>query len=255
MTTLQRVIKYIAMGFAIFLTVVIVSSILTSLLFVLNLFDGNKKTTNTINTFENVLISEIKYLEIDINAGLLIIKSGEDLSLESTTSDDSKIEVTDDGTLYIKQSSFSFNGIFKSKNSDNTFILTLPKDFLFEEANIELGAGKIDVSGFTTSSLDIDLGVGEIIIEDIDTDECIVNLGIGSIKFDAIINELAKFDNGIGDIRVVLPLLETDYNYNANTGIGSTKLNNSSISTTNNASNIDITASCGIGSIDIYTDN
>ena len=80
MTTFQKVIKYLAMAFAIFLTVSIIGGLL-SMFGLFGGFFGGDAVTEDIKTYS--VSSDIQSLEVKINAADFTIKQGESFSVES----------------------------------------------------------------------------------------------------------------------------------------------------------------------------
>ena len=80
MTNFQKTVKYIAMAFAIFLTVSIIGGIL-SMFGLFGGFFGGDAVTEDIKTYS--VSSEIQSLEVKINAADFTIKQGESFSVES----------------------------------------------------------------------------------------------------------------------------------------------------------------------------
>ena len=133
MTTFQKTVKYIAMAFAIFLTVSIIGGILSMFGLFGGFFSGDA-VTEDVKTYS--VSSEIQSLEVKINAADFTIKQGESFSVESNLK---HLTVEDNnGILTIK----------KTKKFANTYtgaVLTLyiPADTVFEKANIITGAGML----------------------------------------------------------------------------------------------------------------
>ena len=80
MTTFQKVIKYLAMAFAIFLTVSIIGGLL-SMFGLFGGFLGGDAVTEDIKTY--AVSSDIQSLDVKINAADFTIKPGENFSVES----------------------------------------------------------------------------------------------------------------------------------------------------------------------------
>ena len=85
MTTLQKVIKYLALAFAIFLTVSIVGGILSAVGLLGSLFsDDDAEWGDVIGETKTYTVSsEISDLNIQINAADFYIKEGNSFSVES----------------------------------------------------------------------------------------------------------------------------------------------------------------------------
>ena len=78
MTTFQKVIKYLAVAFAIFLIVAIIGGILGAIGLFGGFFTGDA-VTEDMQTYS--ISTEIRELDIEINAADLYIKEGESFSV------------------------------------------------------------------------------------------------------------------------------------------------------------------------------
>ena len=155
MTTAQKVIKYLAMAFAIFLTV----SIIGGLLSLFGLFGGffsDDAVTEDIKTYS--VSADIKSLEIKINAADFTIKQGESFSVESNLK---HLTVEDkNGVLTIKETK-------KYSKTYTGAVLTLyvPADTVFDRADIITGAGRFTVDQLSARTMKFELGAGEVTID------------------------------------------------------------------------------------------
>ena len=155
MTTAQKVIKYLAMAFAIFLTVSIIGGLLSSFGF----FDGffsDDAVTEDIKTYS--VSADIKSLEIKINAADFTIKQGESFTVESNLK-----HLTDEdknGVLTIEETK-------KYSKTYTGAVLTLyvPAGTVFDRADITTGAGRFTVDQLSAGTMKFELGAGEVTID------------------------------------------------------------------------------------------
>ena len=226
MNTTQRVIKYFALGFAIFLIVTILSSIIFGVLGVATagklISDNSSVSTKCENEKELCL-------EISLAISNLEIKKGDRLSVETKNE---KVEVTqDDYKLVITERG---RHLFERYN-DREVIVYIPEGTKFEKAGISGGAGSI-------------------YIEDLNAKELEMALGLGGTKIDALETENAKISTGIGEVSVGLKSEAKDYEIKAEKGIGDITLNGKNISDgTNGTGDKKVKISGGIGAIKITT--
>lgn len=85
MTTAQKVIKYLAIAFAIFLIINIISAILWGLFgftFIFGLHNTDNDTIREQSVITNYEYKDIDTLDIDIDFSSLIIKTGEEFKVE-----------------------------------------------------------------------------------------------------------------------------------------------------------------------------
>ena len=240
MTTAQKVIKNLALAFAILLIVSIISGILSAL-YALSGVLGLQKEDEIIKdemskiNFEN---SEVATLDIDVAFTNLIIKKGDLLLAETNNKNINCIQ--NNQNLQIKENQHS---LF-SKNDTGDLVIYIPEDLEFKKVKINSGAGKIQIENINAEKLYLELGAGETIIEKLNvTDDCKIESGAGKVSIlSGNINEL-NLDMGVGKFEVTSALTG---NSKINAGIGNLELN-----IQGNKENYTIKANKGIGSIKI----
>ena len=103
MSTFQKVIKYLALAFALFLVVSIFTGIFSAVYSIGNIFDEDKDTSMTEMSGKKVEAKDTKALMINLGAANLEIRTGEQLKAETNNSD---ITIKQDGdVIQIKQKS------------------------------------------------------------------------------------------------------------------------------------------------------
>lgn len=225
----QKIIKYLAIAFAIFLSINIIGGIITAIFFGLSIFDINFKIQNNKNTSiianEEMVISQnydnIENLKIEIGYSKLEIKQGTELKVEANTNNE-RIEAKRTGnTLSIKEDS-AWN-IFND-NIDSHIIITVPENYYFEKVKIEAGSGEINISNIQTKEFDLEVGAGNITISNILVEnKTDIDGGAGKVVIkDSILNTL-DLDVGVGEFQILnTKLLE---NSDIDAGIGKLEIN------------------------------
>lgn len=282
MSSFQKTIKYVAIAFAIFLAVAIISGIGNAVFAVVSAITGGvgDKKNNTIDfqqSFQNV-----QSLNIDNSTGKLIIKTGETFRVEAEgVSKNFTAKLKSNGTLHISDDSngiqllwFSING-FGNPNSKIT--VYLPDDFVADEAKINTGAGSVSVEGLHAEYLYISAGAGNINGSNITAEEAKIEGGVGNISlegvklsdgdFDCGVGELSiegvltgktKIDCGVGDVELDIKGDMEDYELEIDSGIGTVRLNGEKISgeykSDHNAPN-SIKVDGGLGNVKIDIQN
>ena len=259
MTTFQKVIKYLAMAFAIFLTVGIIGSVLS----IVGLFSGDA-VNEEIKSYK--ISSEITELEVKINAADFTIKQGEAFSMESNLK---HLTVEDkNGVLNIKETK-KFGSIY----NDAKLILYIPKDSSFEKANIVTGAGKLTVEHLSADTMNFELGAGEVKIDtliatlnaDIDggagkltisggaLHNLDLDMGIGQLNLTSALSGESELDLGVGESNITVSGNRDDYKLDIEKGIGSITLDGKEVSNIKDKGNGNntIDVSGGIGSINL----
>ncbi len=251
MTSIQKVIKYVAMAFAIFLIVNIISGIIIGLYTLGNVFGLMDSTQDTITKDIRVIsseISEIATLKIELGFTNLHIKTGEEFKVETNNSNISYEE--NNGSVVIKEKTFQWLG-FKP-NMESSLIVYLPKDIMaLDEVKIEGGAGAINIDSLIVQELYLELGAGEVKIENIDVSEELkidggagrtelkhskvnnldANLGVGEFTYNGLLLGNTDIDSGVGSVRLDLTDDIKNYTIDIDKGLGNVTLNGKNIET------------------------
>lgn len=263
MTTFQKISKYLAMAFAVFLTVCIIGGILSAVGLFGGIF-GLSAVTEDLKTY--TVSANITSLDIEINAADFTVKQADDFSVESNLT---HLTVTEkDGTLRIKEEKK-----LGSLYTDAVLILYVPSETVFEKAEIVTGAGRLTVDSLSADLLNLELGAGEVNIgslsaavsADIDGGAgkitiadgtlCNVNfdMGVGQFNLSAAILGKSEFDLGIGESNITLIGDKNDYSVDIEKGVGGITVDGKSLSEYDNFGNgqniIDISG--GIGAVNL----
>ena len=248
MTTAQKVIKYFATAFAVFLIVTIISAILSGGYALLSAFGLIHTNKNIIAEDLKVISSEIKEistLQIDLAFTNLDIKTGDIFKVETNNS---KITIKDDnGSVRIKEENRNW---LNNNNKASNLIIYIPEDMIFiDETKIETGAGKINIEKLNTQSLYLKLGAGDVYIENVIVAEetkidggvgktelkaCEINnlkanLGIGEFIFNGKLTGKSDIDSGIGAINIDLMDNKKNYTIDVSKGLGNVTLDGQKI--------------------------
>ena len=238
MTRAQKIIKYIATAFAIFLIITIISAILKGVYGLASALGlKHKKVTDQIETinFEN---SKVATLKIDIAFTNLIIKDGDYLRAE--TNNANIICKQNYQNLQIKENVNSFIG----KSSGGDLVVYVPQNLNFEMVKINTGAGKVDIENLNTKELELEIGAGETQIKNLNVEkQCkidggagkvtilsgIINnldldMGIGETNLFTTLNGKNDIDAGIGSLNITLFGDKNNYKIKTDKGIGSIKV-------------------------------
>lgn len=264
MSNAQRVIKYCAIAFAVFLIFSIISALTLGIGIVANIYDDDSVIEN-LNMLDINKNSSI--LEIDISASQLVIKDGSSLKAETNNK---YIECKqEDNKLTIKEKKHNW---FR-KNNNSELIIYIPEDFIFDVIAIDTGAGKVDSEKLITKKLYLDLGAGkvdignlvvsdkayidggagEIIIKNGAINDLDLSIGVGRFSLTSILTGDSKIDSGVGEVDLNLIGDNNDYKIKLDKGIGSANLNGNNMNDNTyygNGSNI-IDIDGGVGSIKI----
>lgn len=212
MTTLQRIIKYLAIAFALFLAVSIVGGILGGVALLSNL-TGSSGVAENMQSLS--FSGEIRALEMEIGALEIKIQSGDTFSVE-TNSEDVSCEVSN-GTLVIREQRH-----FLRLGKVGRLVVTVPEGFVFEEAELEFGAGAVDIDHLSAGKLDLNLGAGEVNIRSLTvTDKADIEGGAGEITIHGSSLANLNLDMGVGQLTLASRLTGSS---EVHFGLGSAEL-------------------------------
>lgn len=207
MSPLQKVIKYFAMGFAAFLMVGILSSIVavvSGLGSGIDAYEYNKNYVSFTKDFDTV-----KNLNISNDDKKLTIVSGDTdkVIVEAKNVPDTlEVKVTSDGTLTIKDKDrFNISWIFRwsgNWNSNMEIIVTVPRDFTVGKVELDSGSASMEVNDLTADNMIIDGGSGSFIGRNLYAKKSNMSLGSGSCRLDNVRFAKGKMDCGSGDIKI-----------------------------------------------------
>lgn len=249
MKPFQRIIKYGAIAFGIYLTIMIISIIvfvITAIFGVgmgIEVLNDKKTEKDNITTFEEEYTG-IERIDIDLSKSKLEIKTGNTLKIEGiNTSKDLSVELLSDGKeLKIEDETFK---LFQDYDNNSKIIIYIPENYNFKEIKIDLGVSGANIEKLNTEKLELDISTGKCEINNIITKYMNVNSGTGetlinnskieNLEFDGgvgntIINceitNKAKIEAGIGNIEINLIGTKEDYKIYSKTGIGDLKVEN-----------------------------
>ena len=263
MTTFQKAVKYLAMAFAIFLTVSIIGGIL-SMFGLFGGYFGGDAVTDDIKTY--TVSSDIKSLEVKINAADFTIKQGDSFSVESNLK---YLTVEDkNGVLTIRDTKK-----FIRTYTGAVLTLYIPADTVFDKANITTGAGRLTVDNLSADTMNFELGAGEVAIDtlvassDIDINggagkitisggalhNLDLDMGAGQLNLTSALTGESDFDLGVGESNITVIGNKNDYKLDIERGLGNITVDGTSVSNIKGQGNgnNDIEISGGIGAINL----
>ncbi|NMA50880.1 MAG: DUF4097 family beta strand repeat protein [Mollicutes bacterium] len=225
----------------------------------------NKTNKSKMQSFE--IDKDILEIDIELENTELMILEGEKIKIE-----------TNNQNINIKQKDNKLSVEEKHSNAlklikGNVLKLTVPKDYVFKEVEIEAGAGKVKIDYLLTEDLELDLGAGKVDIKNIVTydntqidggagslkiDNCTfkdleLKLGLGTLFFTGNLEGDSSIECGVGSSNIKLYGTKNDYELDIDIGLGDFKVENQVIKKStiigNGKRKIDINGS--LGSINI----
>lgn len=245
MSSLQKIIKYLAIAFAVFICFMIFSGIMMAITIVFGITGVYEEgTTQTGLYVETREFEQIENLEIKVETSKLIITQGDSFKVEVEGRKEDISTTVNGNTLKIKEKGH-WPHIF-NEESYTKITIYIPEDISLRKVKIENGAGNATIGAFQTRSLDINMGVGtflidgKVIAQNVEIDggagkleirNCdFTNLdldgGVGSTYINGILRGSSKIDCGVGKLELSLQGEAQDYRITTKTGLGNIYLNN-----------------------------
>ena len=237
MNSVQKVIKYLALAFAIFLSVSIIGGIITGLTGVPYILSG--RDSEAVGEMQVYPIdAEISSLSVDLSGAQLKIQTADKFSVESNHN---YISVkAENGKLRI----YETKKLFSVYPKGTTVILKVPENFVFDDATVDtgagrveigtlsadilklsLGAGKAEINNLTANSrADIDGGAGELTIDGGKLCNLNLDMGVGKLTLKSRIEGKSELDYGVGETNLALLGSREDYKIEIDKGIGEARL-------------------------------
>lgn len=233
MTTFQKVIKYLALAFAIFLIVTIFGGILTGLTGISYL--TSNKDTEIVGEMQSFALSgEISSLSVDLSGAEFTIQTADKFEVESNHKYISVKE--DNGKLRIKET----KKFFATSPKGIKVILSIPENFVFYDVMIDTGAGKMKIDALACDVLELSLGAGKADIKNLTANSqskidggagelnidggklCNLSLdmGVGKLTLKSRIEGESELDYGVGETDLILLGSKNDYRIELDKGIG-----------------------------------
>lgn len=248
MTTTQKIIKYLAIAFALFLVISIFSIIFGLSREIISSINSDKKDSKLLKEYTIISnnVNNIESFKIDISNDDIEIKEGEKFEVKTNDPDvkfyheNSKVKIKTDKT-------FSWH---LSNSSRGTIIIYLPNEFNITELDLNLGAGKIDIDKIFVKTLLMDLGAGTMTAKEINVyEKATINGGAGNINiYSGTINNLnlklgagnASIESdltgsntlttGVGKLNLGLSRSKDNYKFDISKGLGNIILNDFDVS-------------------------
>lgn len=264
MTTTQKVIKYIAMAFSIFLIVSIISGVLKllGLLLFVTEVDGTTEEITGYTVSEN-----IDELEIEIAAAEFTISTGDELTVESNLKDLTVKE--DNGVLKITERRHATINY----NRKALLNVIIPENITFDEVSIVTGAGKVSVDTLSAEELHLKLGAGTVNIKELNAYseaqieggagnvtiesgtlcDLDMELGVGEANITASLEGDSEINQGVGSANLILTGDRDEYSVHVEKGIGNIKIDgeNASNDSVYGHGDNEVEVKGGIGEINI----
>lgn len=248
MTTTQKIIKYLAIAFALFLVISIFSIIFGLSREIISSINNDKKESKLLEDYTTISnnVNNIESFKIDISNDDIEIKKGEKFEVKTNDPD---VKFYHENSIVKIKSDKTFSWHL-SNSSRGTIIIYLPNEFNISELDLNLGAGKIDIDKLFVETLLMDLGAGTMTAKEINVyEKATINGGAGNININSgTINNLNlklgagnasiqsdltgsnTLTTGVGKLNLGLSRSKDNYRFDINKGLGNIILNDFDVS-------------------------
>lgn len=200
----------------------------------------------------------IRNLKIETDAAKVFLMENESADEFGVYTDDRKVDVrVKKDTLVIERRSPSVND-----GKEKQITLEIPKDFSFEDVEISVGAGVVEIQKLASTDADFEIGAGEIIVHDGNLRSCDVEVGVGNFEYDGMIYDgmnraECKVEVGMGNAGFRLAGSQEDYNYRIECAAGNITVGDETYSGLvhenyiNNNAKAEFEIECAMGNVEV----
>lgn len=230
------------------------------------------------DTEKSFAAGEIKSLDIEAGGCTVTIVESEDADFHIETHSINKFQTyVEDSTLYVKGTIGSVMGI---DNPTGEITLYVPVNYVFDEVELEIGAGILEMGNLQATKVALETGAGEITADTIQCEEFVVSVGMGecvvkeitakslegdvgagNLEFAKVTADLIEMECSMGNLEMEVTGAKEDYNYNIECGMGNLELGNETYSgiaqekQVDNGSAKTMDIECAMGNVEIsFTD-
>lgn len=142
-------------------------------------------------------------------------------------------------------------------HKDRVLYVNIPKDYQFENVEIELDAGRVEADTLYTDLLDIRLSAGECEIDDMVVGDVKSNIAMGRLELSGIVSRDINVDCGAGQVDIELDDEVDNYNYDVKCQAGIISIGGAQYKGVGASDHVDhgagknIYLDCGAGQIEI----
>lgn len=222
-------------------------------------------------------MDEIRNLSLTLGAGSLVVREKNtndgmvDIYIQGQGGCDYLVK---NGTLYVE----GFKGI-KTIGTDlveNVITLVFPAGTSFDEVDIEVGAGRMEIVSLSAREIDAAVGAGELIIDSTDAGDLSIEIGAGRLEaygisakdasltvsmgeciYEGIVSGDLDAECDMGNMEFRLEGDEKDFNYEIECAAGNIKIGEASYTALaserkiNNGCHRNIEIECSMGNVEI----
>lgn len=268
MTSVQRVIKYLAIALAMLIVFSIASAAIGGIALVADLFSSEEiELEYTGSLLEGNINKTVTNIDIEVNSINVWVRQGDSFKFETDNESveskitKEKLSITQEGTNFL------------DRDGNSTLIIYIPADISPEKLTLNSAAGNVLAENVTAQKIDIDMGAGELQLKnctaaksaDIDSgvgktdiQNCkLTNLdldvGMGQLIMQAAVYGESEIDCGIGQADIIFKGKAENYKIKASKGLGTLTVDGNSIAgeTTLGDGDNTVEINAGIGKVTV----
>lgn len=168
--------------------------------------------------------TDIAKLDFELSCADVTIKTGDNFKVEARKINAKRFRTEIDGdTWEIECDMRGTRNI--SGDKAPVITITVPRDFVAEELDLELSMGSLEMKGLSARRSSLNTGMGEMIVKDFSSGDCDIEIGMGSLEFTGELTGNGSIDCGMGSAELTLIGDPDDYGYTASVGMGSVTVN------------------------------
>lgn len=197
MTLIQRIIKYLAICFAISIIISVVSGITFAFSSItgIGFDDGFDDGFDSVKHYS--ISGNIDTLDIDLKATSLNIVSGEEFTFDTSSK---YIEIYEEGNkLVIKEKNHSL----LNNNMLQVVTITVPLGYKLYETSLEVDTGSVKVEKLVTDFFETDFEAGKVTINDLTVNRnAKIETGAGNVTINNSVFNNLSLDGGVSNITI-----------------------------------------------------
>jgi hypothetical protein len=244
--------------------------------------DAGTSAGNASQDYENtgVRAADVKNLQIEIGGAAVYLYESEDDFFRIKTEGKGTYRSYEKGGTFYLEGNLDHKWVKNGISNEEKVYLCLPKGIVFHEADIEIGAGwmEIDIlsadeislsagaggiaaNKLACTELEVDTGAGEVTLYDVTAQKMDVENGLGSTYVKGMVSYKIDIECGMGNTELELTGSETDYNYDIECAMGSIDIGDKSYGAlaeniyTNNKAPGECSIECSMGTVSISFSN
>lgn len=121
---------------------------------------------------------------------------------------------------FLEEDTLKIKGFLSRSNTDEIMTVYLPKNSSYQDINVEVGAGVLNVQELTGKDVTLEVGMGTLEVSSLKADYLDAEVGMGSAYLRCSIEKEADMEVGMGEMVVEVIGEQDDFNYELSCGLG-----------------------------------